>query len=122
MNESYHIPYREWMTLQTQLLWCYDRPVNWSGRKQSTNASHLSAWLIRKGECVVEGLGQTQYAYEGEWMIPRPGTRTQFFTAETHILSVAFHCQWPTGEHVFHDGLSLIVKSLKTYWIQVSHN
>jgi len=44
-------------------------------------------------------------------MIPSPGKRTQFFTAGTHILSVAFHCQWPTGEPVFHNGLGLIVKS-----------
>ena len=103
-----HILYREWLTLQTQLLWCYDHPVQSAGHAHQTHAFYMSAWLMRKGSCIVTSQGEQCKASVGQWLIPNPGRRVQTFSSDAEILSMAFQCRWPTGEHLFHNGLSVV--------------
>jgi AraC-like DNA-binding protein len=108
--------YRDWLNLDTHLLWCYDEPID-RGRKPQRqfrrDASHVNrgAWLVREGWAKVEHDGQSILAEPGQWLIVKPTRRIQSFAANTHLLSISFDATWPDGRNVLDDGLSVVLDS-----------
>ncbi len=98
MTNSPLLPRREWATLQSELVWIYDRPPG-SPEGASNRERRNWAWLLRRGSAV---LGQPDRGVEtelrpGQWML-LPGGRTRHrFSADAVLLSVHFRCEWPSG-------------------------
>ena len=107
--------YRDWLNLNVHLLWCYDLPVarghRDAGREvlSSTEYTNSAAWLLREGWAQVEQNGECHRADPGQWIIVKPGTRVQTFSADARMISIAFEARWPDGSHLFEDGLSLVM-------------
>jgi len=107
--------YRDWLNLNLHLLWCHNLPVarGWVEGNQSVMRSEKhtdsSAWLVREGWAEVEHDGQRHHAEPGQWLIVKPGKRTQSFSADARMISIAFDARWPDGTHLFDEGLSVVV-------------
>lgn len=105
--------YKDWLNLIIHLLWSYDHKVIQDpgaiGVRSYTEYTNNGAWLVRRGWAEVEVDGQTMRAEPGQWLIIKPGKRTQRFAAETWILSVAFDARWPDGGCLLDNGLSVVL-------------
>jgi AraC-like DNA-binding protein len=62
------------------------------------NLAPSSAWMMISGQCRIVQDDQQFVARPGQWVVPKPGPRKQFFTDGAEILSVAFMARWPHGE------------------------
>jgi AraC-like DNA-binding protein len=100
-------PWSHWMNVRTNLFWIYDGDVPAEGRKGKFNEGVLSAWLLRRGQVVVEHDGQKITASAGEWLIPWPGLKFQEFSEDAALLSIRFQAAWPDGQPLFSKGLSV---------------
>jgi len=110
--------YRDWLNLRSHLLWCYDHEIIPAREDASVHRRdtfvNSGAWLVRSGWAMVEYEEQgTLRAEPGQWLVVRPGERTQSFATDTHLLSVAFEAKWPDGEHLLKDGLPLLLDSVQ---------
>ncbi len=105
--------YRDWLNLKAHLLWCYDHPVQGpGGRDRAFHTDYYAnsgAWLVRSGWAEVQYGDEVFRAGPGEWLILRPGHRTQSFPRAPHLLSVAFEAVWPDGTPWLEEGLPLVV-------------
>ncbi len=115
-NHNHEMPrYRDWLGLTTRLLWCYDDRVDWRrtppGRQIVPLYAHNSAWLVREGWAEVDDGKHTLRANPGEWLIGRPGRKSQRFGPETRLLSIAFDVHWADGGFWLQKGLSLVLKA-----------
>lgn len=107
--------YRDWLNLNIHLLWCHNLPVargrdDTGGILRSTEFTNSGAWLVREGWAQVEHDGQCHRAKPGQWLIVKPGSRVQTFSANARLISLAFDARWPDGSHLFDKGLSLVVE------------
>ena len=76
---------------------------------RSTEYTNSGAWLVREGWAQVEHDGQCHRAKPGQWLIVKPGPRTQSFSLDARLISIAFDARWPDGSHLFGEGLSLVI-------------
>jgi AraC-like DNA-binding protein len=105
------IPYKEWLYLNTRLLWVYDDFVQPYAIETERHVQNFAVWLMKEGSVRVSVDGQNTTVKEGQWVFLRPGHRRQHFTQGAKILSVHFQASWPNGRNLFKDGLSLVVES-----------
>ena len=107
--------YRDWLNLKTHLLWCYDHDVRLlGGRGPAFHVDYFAnsgAWLVRSGWAQVQYGDEVFRAGPGQWLIVRPGQRTQSFARPTHLLSIAFEAVWPDGAPWLEEGLPLVVRA-----------
>ncbi len=102
---------RHWSKLTISLLWVY------RGTVYPTVSGHMDAcltmvgWLVLKGSVTVKADGQQVTAHEGDWIFPKPVPRYQRFSKDAEILSVSFRIEWPDGDSLFKEGLSVVLKS-----------
>lgn len=106
--------YRDWLNLHVQLLWCHNLPVVMGrgvGENQlrTTQYTNSGAWLVREGWAQVEHDGQVHRAEPGQWLIVKPGPRIQSFSSDARLISIAFDARWPDGQHLFEEGLSIVM-------------
>lgn len=107
---EYQPLYRDWLSLTTHLLWCYDGPVHGTDSTiTETQYTNNGAWLVRSGWAEVEHDGTVWRALPGEWLVVKPDTRIQRYAKGTHLLSVSFEAIWPDGQPWISNGLSLAV-------------
>ncbi|MFK7910038.1 MAG: helix-turn-helix domain-containing protein [Akkermansiaceae bacterium] len=102
--------------MNIHLLWCHNKPVaaghpDAGGVLRSENYTNSGAWLVREGWAQVEHDGESHRATPGEWLIVRPGSRIQTFSADARMISIAFDARWPDGSHLFDEGLSRVVNN-----------
>ncbi len=111
----YQMLYRDWLTLSTQVIWCYDHLV--LTRKQTassiiaSDASYTKAWLIRTGSIDLEQKGVRLRAKAGQWLFLDKAPYASVIARNTHILSVAFESKWPDGTSLFASGFPLLVEA-----------
>lgn len=98
--------YYDWMSLKSNLLWIYEGRVP-DGKGGTIFPEYFSAFLILKGRAVISHEGASQEAAAGDWIIPWPGFRQQFFSPDAEILSIRFQAHWPDGRPLFEQGLSV---------------
>ncbi|MDR1284486.1 MAG: helix-turn-helix domain-containing protein [Opitutaceae bacterium] len=129
--------YQDWTSLRQNLLWIYEGPVpaiRPGGAGESRGASsrssrssrpsrlvttapptigldYCAAWLVTHGEAHVICNGKKVTATAGQWLIPWPGLREQYFEPGTQLLSARFQAHWPDGRALFDEGLSLVISS-----------
>ncbi len=108
-----HILYRDWLNLRAHLLWCYDHAI-FCDREQgpvhrSSEYGNNGAWLVRSGWAQVTYGDQVFRANPGQWLIVKPGQRSQSFAVDSHLLSVSFEAAWPDGTHWLDKGLPLVI-------------
>ena len=105
--------YRDWLNLNTHLLWCHDYDVDRkkTGKiKRSTEYTNSAAWLVKSGWVKVEQEnGEIFQASPGQWLVVKPGKRVQSFSPDTRMLSIAFLARWPDGNDLFDQGLSIVL-------------
>lgn len=101
-----------WSRLTISLLWVYRGPVAKHVSGYMIGTHHMAAWLVTKGDVTVTAEGKTVSATAGDWMIPKPTSRHQHFSGDAEILSINFRMEWPEGGQLFHEGLSVVLKSL----------
>ena len=106
------LPLHEWTSLQSELIWIYDREVRPQYRRVKENKlpGHR-AWLIRQGTLAITSGKRTIKAGAGTWIMPPEAFTEQNFSSNAHILSVHFLCQWPSGENLLVIREPLAVKS-----------
>jgi len=113
--ESYRMLQRDWLTLSTHLIWCYDHIVPSVANNPISNTSidkgYTRAWLVRKGKIQITMQDHMHYAHPGEWLILNGEPQRRTISPGTHILSVAFVSAWPNGSSLFDTGLPLVVKA-----------
>ena len=91
----------EWACLRSELVWIYDAPLPASSdRIQENNRKQGSyAWLLRKGHVrlctAIEQLELTP----GNWCFLPDGRCRQECSDDTHLVSVHFLHQWPSGQN-----------------------
>lgn len=96
------LTFHQWSYLRSELIWIYDHavPREFHRAKWDRTEGHW-AWYIRKGRVTVTAKSGSWTAKAGSWIfVPREVTM-QEFSPDIHILSVYFHCQWPSGENIF---------------------
>jgi AraC-like DNA-binding protein len=106
--------YRDWLNLKTHLLWCYDHVVYTAVRERRYRSSfevNSGAWLVRSGWAEVQYGDEIVRAEPGQWLILRPGKRTQTMALNTHLLSISFEAVWPDGANWLEAGLPLVVRA-----------
>lgn len=100
------LPLHEWAALKAELVWIYDREVppqmrNWQGPGNGMPGYRL--WLIRRGRVLMKRKSRIHEAGAGEWIVPVSQAREVSFSDDTHILSIHFLCQWPSGENILRE-------------------
>lgn len=115
------IPYERLMAAKPTMLWALER--TWSdevarNKGMELEADENSAWLILDGEARVEHEGGTHVARSGEWMFPKPCKRNQSFSGNFHFLSVTIQWKWPSGRHVFDEGLTRTLPAHEAPWLE----
>jgi len=97
------LPFHEWSSLRTELIWIYDRAVppgsrQWKGKGREMPG--YRAWLIRRGSVRIQTRTERYTVEAGHWIMPlRTATETRF-SDDAHLLSIHFLCQWPSGENL----------------------
>ncbi len=102
---------RHWSRLTISLLWMYRGTVYPSVSGHMDGFRNMAAWLVLKGGVTVTADGGQVSAREGEWLFPKPVPRYQHFSKDAEILSINFRMEWPDGDPLFKDGLSLVLQS-----------
>jgi AraC-like DNA-binding protein len=100
--------YRDWLNLSCHLLWCYEEELAQHAQDSSVY-KNSGAWLVRKGWAEVEHDGHIWRAEAGQWLIVKPVERTQRWSDDARLLSVAFDAKWPDGRSLIDEGLSLVL-------------
>lgn len=110
---GYRMLYRDWLTLSTHLIWCYDHAVLASPDspevQTGTDQGPVRAWLVRAGWIEIRQNGQRLRAGPGQWLLLDNTRHTRSILRGTRILSVAFEATWPDGASLFGKGLPLVV-------------
>jgi AraC-like DNA-binding protein len=109
------LPFHEWASLRTELIWIYDRAVRaqYLQGKEEPMPDHR-AWLIRRGTLTITTASRTLTAGAGTWIMVPQGLTEKNFSRNAHILSIRFLCQWPAGESILSNKEGFCVKA-KTY-------
>lgn len=105
------LPLREWACIHTQLDWIYDHevPARYRDRPVDKQQGGYSAWYVRKGLATVETSGGRRLrAGPGSWLFVPAERIHQRFSADAHILSLHFLCQWPSGENILAGDAGLV--------------
>jgi AraC-like DNA-binding protein len=114
-HHAYQMLYRDWLTLSTHLMWCYDHESIPHTRDKvhgvSVDAGYTRAWLVRKGKAEVLHHDRDVVATPGQWIILDGEPDRRVIHPGTHLLSVAFVCTWPDGTSLFGAGLPLVVNA-----------
>lgn len=101
-SHHWQSPLYRWASLRTELLWIYEGPIAAGSKKETTDHRvGYWVWLIRRGKVRLEMEGKSWEATAGQWIVSPQGAALQEFSEDARILSVHFHCQWPTGENLF---------------------
>ena len=105
--------YRDWLTLSTHVIWCYDHVIlsrqTRATHSPSADAWHTRAWLVRSGWIEVEQNKLCKRAEPGQWVFLDNTPHKRRSAKETHILSVAFEATWPDGTSLFSSGFPFVV-------------
>ncbi len=104
---------RLWCQLLTSLIWLYRGPIVPHGEGYRPDPLGSTAWLVLKGNAQVTIEGCRVSAGPGQWLFPKPIARTQNFSPNTEILSLRYHAEWPDGQQLFDQGLSVTFKETK---------
>ena len=93
----------EWASLQTELIWVYDQVVAPEFRHHNQAVERTGYWAryVRAGRIVITGPGGRIAAGPGQWLTGAREKWTLDVTDDTHLLSIHFLCQWPTGDNFF---------------------
>jgi len=101
-DQSFQSPLRRWACLRMELLWVWDGAVAPEAREViSDHRMGYWLWLLRKGSVEVQAGDRQWKAAAGEWIVSPQERTTQRFSKDARIMSLHFHCQWPTGENLF---------------------
>lgn len=92
------LTFEDWSFLQARLLWCYEGEVAASNRLEFSRRHQLSAWWLHSGRVTVRRGDQTWTAVAGDWMLCGPHSLHQEFSADARILSINFRLEWPSGD------------------------
>jgi len=107
--------YRDWLTLSTHLIWCYDHAVLASRDSpeilSNTDEGPIRAWLVRSGWIEIRQHNRRLRAEPGQWLLLDSTPHTRSILRGTRILSVAFEATWPDGASLFDQGLPLVVNA-----------
>lgn len=100
----------DWDNLRISLFFIYSGEVQASGRG-TKEIPGATAWLVERGWArVTDETGTTVGARSGQWLMVRPGVRQQAFSDDVQLLSINFLAALVTGESLFYEGLSLVLK------------
>lgn len=92
----------QWASLKTELLWVHDGPVNEEARDQvADHTTGYYLWVVRRGNVEVRADGMQLRAGVRQGLISPQAVIHQKFSGDASILSIHFHCQWPSGENLF---------------------
>lgn len=106
----------EWAGIRTELIWIYDSVVLAHNRDTMSNvkATH-KVWYIRQGNVRIQPLKQKPCTgSKGDWLFLPKTPCNHHFSSNSHILSLNFLCQWPSGENLIAEDQIGIVPG-KTY-------
>lgn len=113
MSSSPEHPFtlHDWASLRAELVWIYDQPVAAGNldRRDDFRRS-FRAWYVRKGTVTVRCDDGTCYrAGSGNWLFLPMSEAHQMLAPGTHLLSVQFHCQWPSGDSLFRRSRGFVI-------------
>ena len=111
MNRNKKLTNLDWKRLDTTLLWAYKNPVPaQSSNLEIKRAEHFSLWLIIEGEVLCKLPDESiEKAEAGKLVATSPGVkRSQQFSSDAYILSIAFNARWPGGINLFQQKKSII--------------
>lgn len=104
----------EWASLRTELVWIYDQMVAPKFRHHATVDGRTGYWAryVRAGQITLTDATRVISVGPGEWITGARERGTFNVTDDTHIVSIQFFCQWPTGDNFFgKTGLRVIKNS-----------
>ena len=104
----------EFDCLRNELIWAYDHTPG--SRKQVVTRRANSgnwAWFIRRGGLNLIHEKRTIQVEPGEWIFLPEGTAQHIFTDNSHIISIHYRCQWPSGENLVRTKQGLVFRSIK---------
>lgn len=93
----------EWASLQTELLWIYDGTLPPEHRHLRTQTRQSGYWAryVRAGCVKLTTPSGIVEARPGQWMTGPRERGVIDASDDTHLLSIHFLCQWPTGDDFF---------------------
>jgi len=95
------LPLHDWSCLRTELVWIYDHaPQTQSRRGVFDHRDGNWAWYLRKGEVSVATKSGLVTARAGQWLLVPSEIHRHDFSDDAVLISVRFHCQWPSGENI----------------------
>jgi AraC-like DNA-binding protein len=112
LSASPELTLHDWACLRTELVWIYDHKIlpDHSSQLHDFSKGHR-AWFVRSGQVELKGPGSRRLrAGPGMWLFPPPEKARQLIPPDTHLLSIHFLCQWPSGESLFGKRQSLSIK------------
>jgi AraC-like DNA-binding protein len=93
-----------WSSLHTQLVWVYDKELEAPTRYPSTweyTSYPIPVWFIRKGWIKLHLKTGTETYTAGTWVFPPQASGRQEIATNTHLVSIRFISDWPSGAHLF---------------------
>lgn len=106
------IPFTEWASLHSNLIWVYDGVVEECWRHGVYSSPHPSALLVRRGSFEIKVGEKRIKASAGQWLFPPCGEYWRECSDDTHVLSIRFQARWPSGEELFQEGLGLVLSAI----------
>jgi len=96
------MPIAEWLSVNTTLVWATEREIEETFLDMSYAATNqVLAWLVRRGEVLMEAGGRSAAARRGDWIFPGSQEGRQRIERGSVILSLRFLAEWPTGASLF---------------------
>jgi AraC-like DNA-binding protein len=104
INNSTILKNIDWQQFNARLLWIYENHVAPNSSHQEMRVTEFhSLWLVKEGEVDMNFSDNSSYhATTGSWVVTTPGMKkTQQFSENAHILSIAFSAGWPGSKNLF---------------------
>lgn len=100
----------EWACIQTELIWSYHHPPLNAGKAVEYDHRRGNwAWYFVSGHGWTEGPSGVLRAKAGMWLFPPREIMRQYFSPDANIISVHFHCHWPSGEDLIASPEGLVI-------------
>lgn len=107
-----HLSLHEWACIRTELIWIYQHPPLNRGKAVEYDHTHGNwAWFFVQGHGWTESTSGTLKARKGQWLFPSRERVRQYFSPDASIISVHFHCHWPSGQDVLASAEGLVLAS-----------
>ncbi|WP_269523119.1 AraC family transcriptional regulator [Coraliomargarita parva] len=104
----------EFASLRNELIWAYDHAPGSLTKVVTRNANSGNwAWFIRTGCLNLIHEDRTIRVNPGQWILLPEGTSQHVFEENTHIISIHYRCQWPSGENLVRTQQGLVFEAKK---------